>query len=122
MRLLATFALEYDEERLEAFRQELVDAGEKLYVEEKLAANTEPVTVKHWPGSWEEWDSFFDVSDLMDPRAGVIQRAELLEVRRGPEAWTPKPETSFVRELMGPAIVIAIVLFLVVTIVLGWLS
>lgn len=122
MRLIATFALEYDEERLEAFRQELVDAGEPLYVEEKLAANTEPVVVKHWPGPWEEWDSFFDVVDLMDPRAGVIQRAELLEVTEGPEAWRPKPETSFVGQLIGGAIGIALGVFIVVVLVLVWLS
>jgi hypothetical protein len=84
-RLRVEFGIELDEERLAEYKGELLDKGEVLYVEEKLLPGSDPVTIKHWPGEPEEWESIHDVVDLMQTPALAIVRAELIRVEDAPK-------------------------------------
>ena len=81
-RLRVLFAVELDRDRLEAYRDELLEREEPLYTEERFPQGT--ITVKHWPGEPHEWTSLTDVVDLMAPDVGAITRTELLYVDEGP--------------------------------------
>jgi len=94
-RLRVLFSIELDRERLEEYRDELVERGEVLYSEEKIGT-TGTIELKHWPGTPEEWESLTDLVDLVDPKVGAIVRTELLEVGEGPaplELVKPKPKS-----------------------------
>lgn len=79
-RIRAEFSIELDDDRLEAYKLELIDKGEDLYVYDPLVDRE----VRHWPGYPDEWDSITDVVDLMGEPALAILRTELVSVTEAP--------------------------------------
>lgn len=85
-KLHVLLAVNLNDERLQEYKLELLDAGEPLYTEDPVVG-----PVRLWPGEPSEWASIMDLVDLAASPARAIESTEILEVREAPASSSSSP-------------------------------